>query len=185
MSVVNVFFADGFEEIEALTVVDLLRRVNIKTNMVSVTGNLKIAGGHGIDITADVLFEDCEEADMIVLPGGLKGTNTLKAHEGLKKMIIDYKEKNKYLAAICAAPTVYGAMGILKDRKACCYPGMEDELNCGEALMDDIVIDDKFITSRGAGTAMKLALALIGILENEETARKLADGIVYSIEEEA
>lgn len=182
MSIVNVFFADGFEEIEALTVIDLLRRVNIKTNMVSITGSLKVHGVHGIDIDADVLFEDCEEADMLVLPGGGPGTKNLKAHEGLKNMVMDSYNKNKYIAAICAAPTVLGGYGILKDRKACCYPEMEAGLCCEEALFDDVVIDDRIITSRGAGTAMKFALTLVGILLGEETARTLADGIVYSIE---
>lgn len=182
MSIVNVFFADGFEEVEALTVVDLLRRVGIKTNMVSITGNMKVNGAHGINIDADVLFENCEEADMIVLPGGMPGTNHLKAHEGLKKMIEEYYANNKYLAAICAAPTVYGGMGILKDRRACCYPGMEPGLNCLEALEDDVVIDDKIVTSRGAGTAMKFAISLVKLLIDDETADKLANTIVYAVE---
>lgn len=183
MSIVNIFFADGFEEIEALTVVDLLRRADIKTNMVSVTGDLKVHGAHGINIDADVLFDECGEADMLVLPGGMPGTNNLKAHQGLNDMIKAYDKNGKYLAAICAAPTVYGGMGLLSDKRACCYPGMEDGLKCAEALVDDVVIDGKYITSRGAGTAMKFALTLIGILKDEETAVKLANSIVYTLED--
>lgn len=183
MSSVNVFFATGYEEVEALTVVDILRRAGIETNMVSVTDDKMVKGAHGITVEADKLFEDIDDAaDMIVLPGGIPGTPNLKAHKGLEDMIKRYADnKDKYLAAICAAPTVYGEMGLLKERVATCYPGMEDGLNCSAALEDKVVIDGHFITSRGMGTAIHFGLALVGILTDSETAEKLAHSIVYDM----
>lgn len=183
MSSVNIFFATGYEEVEALTVVDLLRRAGIETNMVSVTGDKDVTGAHGITVHADKLFEEIgDDADMIVLPGGIPGTPNLKSHKGLADMINRYADnKDKYLAAICAAPTVYGEMGLLKDRVATCYPGLEDKLNCSKALKDKVVIDGPFITSRGMGTAIHFGIALVGLLVGDEAAEKLAHSIVYDM----
>ncbi len=109
----------------------------------------------------------------------MPGTLNLKAHEGLRKLINDYNVQGKLLCAICAAPTVYGSMGLLKERHATCYPGMEEELNAFEALDDAVVIDDNFITSRGVGTAIEFALAIVRNLIDDVTADKLASSIVY------
>ena len=130
MSEVCVFLADGFEEIEGLTVVDLLRRAGIETRTVSIMGQEEIQGAHGIIVKADSLFEntDFSEVKMLVLPGGMPGTIHLKEHKGLEELILKHNEEKKYLAAICAAPTVFGGMGILKGKKAICYPGMEEGL---------------------------------------------------------
>ena len=181
MKKANVFFAEGFEEVEALTVVDILRRAGIETDMVSVTGNKQVKGSHGINIEMDKLFEEIEIADAIVLPGGMPGTNNLKAHEGLNKLIKEYDAEGKLLCAICAAPTVYGEMGLLKQRHATCYPGMEGMLDCCEALEDAVVIDDNYITSRGVGTAIDFSLAIVRNLIDDVTADKLASSIVYKI----
>lgn len=182
---VYVFFAEGYEEVEALTVVDLLRRAKIDTKMVSVTGNLEVTSSHGVKVTMDMLFEDIkEEADMLVLPGGMPGTLNLKAHKGLVDMIHEYHAKGKYLAAICAAPTVYGELGLLKDTMACCYPDMEDGLVGANVLYDGVVIDGKMITSRGLGTAIPFGLSLVGIFQGIEAAEALAKKIVYNAEEE-
>ncbi|MGN0151779.1 MAG: DJ-1 family glyoxalase III [Wujia sp.] len=184
MSRVNIFFATGFEEVEALTVVDLLRRAGIETDMVSVTGDRNVTSSHGITVQTDKLFEDIDDsADMIVLPGGMPGTLNLKAHKGLAGMIRRYyDDKNKFLAAICAAPTVYGEMGLLQGRMATCYPGMEDGLVGATALEDKVVIDGRIITSRGLGTAIHFGLALVGILEGSGTAEDLASKIVYTMD---
>lgn len=184
MSSVNVFFATGYEEVEALTVVDLLRRAGVETTMVSVTGEKTVTSSHGVTIQMDKLFEEIDDsADMIVLPGGIPGTPNLKAHKGLAEMIERYAaDSSKYIAAICAAPTVYGEMGLLKDRMATCYPGMEDKLIGATPLEDKVVIDDRIITSRGLGTAIHFGLALVGILAGGEKAEELAGKIVYSIE---
>ncbi|MDO5126361.1 MAG: DJ-1/PfpI family protein [Eubacteriales bacterium] len=179
MSKVNIFFTNGFEEVEALTVVDLLRRANIETTMVSVTGELMVTGSHGISVQMDKLFEDLDDdADMLVLPGG-PGTKNLKQHDGLIAMIRRYDEAGKYLAAICAAPTVYGELGLLEGRMATCYPDMEDGLKGATPLLDSVVIDGRLITSRGVGTAISFSLALVGILTDAETAQSLAHKIVY------
>ncbi len=179
MSSVNMFFATGFEEVEALTAVDLLRRSGVNVNMISITDSREVTGSHGIIVTMDKIFSETEEADMIILPGGAKGTENLYACEPLKNMINRYYRENKYLAAICAAPTVFGRMGLLKERRATCYPGMEDELFCKEALEDGVVMDDKVITSRGLGTAIDFSLALVGVLVGEEQAESLANKVVY------
>ena len=132
MSKVYILVADGFEEIEGLTVVDLLRRARIDIKMVSITDTLKVVTSHNIEIRADVLLSDIinetELADMLVLPGGMKGTNNLKASSEVDSIIRKYREAGKYLAAICAAPTVYGEKGLLEGKKATCYPGLEDGL---------------------------------------------------------
>ena len=130
MKKVSVFFADGCEEIEALTVVDVLRRAGVHTDMVSVTGNLEVTGAHQIVITTDVRFEEMDFADteMLVLPGGMPGTLHLQEHEGLCTLLQAYDKEKKQIAAICAAPSVLGGLGILNGRKACCYPGFEEKL---------------------------------------------------------
>lgn len=179
MSKVNVFFATGYEEIEALTVVDILRRAGIETNMVSVTGEMAVTGAHGIEVKMDKVFEPSDEADMLVLPGGMPGTLNLLAHEGLTSKVKDYYAQGKYIAAICAAPTVFGKLGLLKERRATCYPGMEDELYCEEALSDAVVMDGKIITSRGMGTAIDFALALLAVLKDDDVAADMAEKIVY------
>ena len=127
---VCVFLSDGFEEIEGLTVVDLLRRAGIFVTTVSITGKLQIRGSHDICVQADKLFEemDYEEQYMVVLPGGMPGTIHLEEHEGVKNVLEKYYEEKKYIAAICAAPSIFGKMGFLKERKATSYPSKEAEL---------------------------------------------------------
>lgn len=183
MAKVYIFFATGCEEVEALTVVDLLRRAKIETVMVSVTGEKIVTSSHGVSIVTDALFEEIDDsADMIVLPGGLPGTHNLAAHAGLTQMIHRFDAASKYLAAICAAPTVYGKMGLLEGRMATCYPGMESELLDATTLEDGVVIDGRYITSRGLGTAIPFGLALVGLLTDTETAEALAHKIVYESE---
>lgn len=181
MSKVNVFFATGYEEVEALAVVDLLRRAGIETDMVSITDDLYVTGSHNITVKMDKTFDELDEsADVIVLPGGLKGTENLGAHTGLTDMIKRYNEQGRYIAAICAAPTVFGKLGLLNGVNATCYPGMEDELAGANKLTDKVVIDGNIITSRGMGTAIDFGLALVGMLKGFGTADNLASKIVYT-----
>ena len=181
MSEVKVFLADGFEELEGLTVVDLMRRAGIKVNTVSIMGRKEIHGAHGIDLTADETFEnaDFSDAGMLVLPGGMPGTLHLKEHAGLKELLLKFNEEENYLAAICAAPTVLGGLGLLEGKKAVCYPSMEDGLTGAKVLFENVVTDGNVTTSRGLGTAIDFALRLIEILKGRETAAKLAEQIVY------
>ena len=179
MSKVNVYLADGFEEVEGLTVVDLLRRVGIETDMVSIMGRKEITGARKIPVLADKLFEEQDDPDVIVLPGGMPGTLHLKAHEGLADLIRKANKEGKLLAAICAAPTIYGEMGLLEGKNATCYPGMEDKLLGANWQEKPVVVDGNFVTSRGVGTAIAFALTLVTILKDEETAKSLANSIVY------
>lgn len=181
MAKVYIFLAEGFEEIEGLTVVDLLRRAEIDITMVSITGSSKVIGSHGIEVTTDLLFEkaDFKDADMLVLPGGLPGTLHLMEHEGLGQLLQDFHQKGKDLAAICAAPRVLGTKGLLTGKRATCYPGNESYLN-GAIMVDaDVVEDDNVVTSRGMGTAIDFSLSLIGRLLDEETAKRIAASIQY------
>ena len=177
------FIAQGFEEIEGLTVVDLLRRASIEVVTVSIDGQLMVTGAHGITVKADCLFEEADfnGADMLILPGGMPGTRNLQAHSGLCNKIRVFEEAGKFLSAICAAPVVLGANGALEGKKATCYPGFEDELNCAEVLGDPVVWDRNVITSRGLGTAIEFALAIIERLRNREEAVKAAESIIYPI----
>jgi len=177
---VYVHFAEGFEEIEAVAIVDVLRRGGIETKSVSVTGNLTVCGSHGISICTDILFEDVDYGDceMIVLPGGMPGTTNLLAHEGLTSHIISFAKNKKYLAAICAAPMVFGKLGLLESKKATIYPGMEENLIGAMAQSDRVVIDGNIITSKGPGTALEFSLALVSILKSEEEAAKLKKAMV-------
>lgn len=179
---VSVFLADGFEEIEGLTVVDLLRRAGVETQTVSITGNLEIHGAHGIDVKADILFEDLGEdpIDMLVLPGGMPGTVNLEAHQGLKGFIREFHDKEKYIAAICAAPSILGHMGILEGRRACSYPSKEGELAGAVVVPEPVAADGHIITSRGMGTAILFGLELISILCGKGKADEIKESIVFA-----
>lgn len=182
MSEVCIFLADGFEEVEALTPVDLLRRADIKVTTVATGSSLYVKGSHNITVAADILFEDkdFESTDMLILPGGMPGTTNLKAHEGLARLILDFNAKGKKLGAICAAPTVLGSLNLLDGRKAVCYPGCEGGLGKAEIPENvTFVTDGNITTSRGAGTAMDFALELIRVLEGEDAAKNIKDSVIY------
>lgn len=176
-----IFLADGFEEIEGLTVVDILRRAGINAVTVSVTGNKEITGSHKIHVRADILFEesDFKDGSLFVLPGGMPGTLSLKAHAGLAEILGKAYSEGKYVAAICAAPTVLSGLGMLKDRKACAYPSFEDSLECGEVLRQPVVKDGNIITGRGMGAAIPFALELTALLTDKDKAEEIRTSIVY------
>lgn len=180
---VYVHLAEGFEEIEAFTVVDLLRRAGIETETVSVTGKLPVTGAHGIDVIADVLFDDASygSCEMIVLPGGLPGATNLDGHDGLREKLYSFNNQEKWIAAICAAPLVLGHAGILKGKKATCYPGFEKELDGAEISPGNVVSDKKVITSRGPATAMDFALKIVSELKGKEAADEVAAGLLYAL----
>lgn len=182
MSKVYVFLADGCEEIEALTPVDLLRRAGIEVSTVSIMGRKTICSSHNIKIEADCLFEenDLGDGDAYVLPGGMPGSEHLAACEPLIRLIDEKLKQGRQIAAICAAPAlVLGEHGFLKGKKATCFPAMESRLNCGEALTDAVVTDGNITTSRGMGTAIAFGLELIRLLMDEKSAKDMAAKIVY------
>ena len=176
-----VFLAEGFEEIEALTVVDILRRDNIVVQTVSISNDLKVNGAHGIQVTADKLLKDIKQSDaaLLVLPGGMPGTLNLKECEPLMDMVKQFAQTNRRIAAICAAPTVLGDLGILEGKKACCYPGMEGQLKGAVVSTEEVVTDGNITTSRGMGTAIPFALELVRIFDSETEAGALKRKIVY------
>ena len=181
MSKVLIFMAEGHEEIEALTVVDLLRRAGIEIETVSITGDKKVKGSHGITTLCDKFIENVnfEEADMLVLPGGMPGTLNLGLCEPLMDQIHGFNTSGKKLAAICAAPTVFGKAGLLEGKKATCYPGMEGDLIGAKVSADSVCHDGNIITSRGLGTAIPFALEIIKTFQGEEEAEKIAKSVVY------
>jgi 4-methyl-5(b-hydroxyethyl)-thiazole monophosphate biosynthesis len=180
MKKVNIYFAEGFEEIEAITIVDVLRRADVDAKMISISGKKEVKGAHGIEVTADELFENADNtgADMLVLPGGMPGTRYLGEHEGLKEVILDFAKNNKYIAAICAAPSVLGKLGLLDKKKAVCYPGFEDTLKGAVIGADIISQEENFITSKGPGTAIYFALRLVELLVGKEAALELREGMI-------
>ncbi len=175
------FLATGFEEVEALTVVDILRRGGVDCKTVSITGDDMVTSSHKVTICADLLFEnqDLMDGDMLIMPGGIPGTPNLKAHAGLDKLIHQYHTAGKYLAAVCAAPTIYGEKGLLEGKDATCFPGMEEGLIGANVKTDKVVCDGQFITSRGMGTCVDFGLMLLEKLTDKETANTIGRKIVY------
>ncbi|MBQ0079426.1 MAG: DJ-1/PfpI family protein [Eubacterium sp.] len=179
---VYVHLANGFEEIEALMTVDMLRRAKVDVQLVSVTGELIVHGAHNIDVQADILFEeaDYDSCEMIVLPGGMPGALNLQNHEGLKEKIMMFAQAGRNLAAICAAPMVFGAHGIFEGNKATIYPGMEDRLVGAVPVNAGAVKDGNIITGKGPGFAADFALTILETLTDKETADSVAEGFLIS-----
>lgn len=181
---VYLFLADGFEEIEALTPVDLLRRAGVEVKTVGVTGKCA-TGSHGIKVESDVTMEEalCDLADaesnfeMMVLPGGMPGAANLDASEGVDKFIKEAVKRDAYLAAICAAPMIYGKRGLLDGRDATCYPGFEKYLTGAKYYEASVIVDGNFITSDGMGSALDFALQLVSVLKGEDEAERLAESV--------
>lgn len=182
MSKVYIFLADGFEEVEGLTVVDLLRRAGIGIETVSIKDSREVESSHGISLLADRVFKDTDfsDADILVLPGGMPGTLHLKEYKPLTDLLQSFYNKGGKVAAICAAPSVFGALGFLRGRRATSYPSFLDKLEGAEISLDSVVVDGNVTTSRGMGTAIDFGLCLIGQLEGKEKADEIAESIVYS-----
>lgn len=175
-----IFFAEGFEEIEAITPVDILRRAGIEVITVSITNTRRVTGSHGIEITTDFLINEIKDipADMLILPGGLPGADNLNRCMELKQMLQKHSDSGKSIGAICAAPMVLGEMGILKNKKATCYPGFEKHLHGAEVSANAVESSSNIITGQGVGAAMKFSLELVAHLIDTQTANELAKKIV-------
>lgn len=181
MNRTGVFLADGLEEIEGLTVVDILRRAGVEVVTISVSGKKEVTGAHQITILADELFEqvDFKKLHGVVLPGGMPGTLNLMKHEGVNRILHQFDEEGKLVAAICAAPSVLGQAGLLKGRKATCYPGFEEKLTGAATLAEPVVQDGNIITSRGMGTAIPFALSLTAYFQGQEKAEEIGASIIW------
>ena len=175
---VYVFLADGFETIEALAVVDMFRRAKIDTMTVGVTGK-EVKTSHSINVTADITIDELNinDANAIVLPGGMPGTLNLEANSVVQSSIDYCVENGKYVCAICAAPSILGHKGLLKGREAICFPGFEEDLS-GATISDKYVVTDgKFITARGAGVAVDFGLEIVKALAGNDLSNKIRETI--------
>lgn len=181
MSKVVVFLADGFEEIEGLTVVDMLRRAGITVITASIQSVKEVKGAHNITVLADELVEDVDykQVDMVVLPGGMPGTLHLGACKKVTDTVQEFFKAGKEVAAICAAPSVLGDLGILQGKEATCYPGFEERLTGAKTTKDPVVSDGNVTTSRGMGTAILFGAKLIEKLAGKEKAQEILDSIIY------
>lgn len=174
------FLADGFEEIEALATVDVLRRAEVDVTMVSVTPTLAVMGAHGIPVVADILLDgkDFPDADILFLPGGMPGASTLASCKELGDILLRaVSDGHTRIAAICAAPMVLGGLGILEGRKATCYPGFESYLKGAVTTGAQVEVDGLVTTGRGPGASLEFALRLVADLVGQDVADKLAEGM--------
>ncbi|MDF2613229.1 MAG: hypothetical protein K0S71_1015 [Clostridia bacterium] len=176
---IAVYFAEGYEEIEALSVVDVLRRAEIEVVMTGISG-ISVKSARGITIGMDTTIEDLnhEDIDMIVLPGGMPGVSNLEKSELVMQNIKEFKIRGKWLAAICAAPSILGKLGLLKGEKATCYPGCEKYLDQCSYVDERTVISNKVITGKGAGTALEFAFTLLEIISGKPTADKIKKAMI-------
>ena len=182
MSKALLFLAEGFEEVEAITPADFLRRAGIEVVLVGV-GSEAVTGAHGITIEADITLEklsvqDAENADALVIPGGIPGADNIAAEEKISSLITDFNRSGRLIAAICAAPAVVlGPVGVMDGKKATCYPGFESRFESGTVFSEDRVTEDgNLITSRGPGTAAEFSAAIIKRLEGAEAAESIRKG---------
>lgn len=181
MNKLGIFMADGCEEIEGLTVVDIARRADIEIMMISITGKREVTSSHKVTFLADALAAEVnyEELDGIILPGGMPGTLNLGADETVNKTIKEFAAAGKLVGAICAAPSVLGAAGLLAGKKATCHPGFEEKLIGAVTCEDAVVVDGNVITSRGMGTAIPFALEIVRYFKDDEAVETLRKGLVY------
>lgn len=184
MAIIALFLADGCEEIEALTQADILRRARMDVDILSIMDTENVITSHNIHVKADGMIGDADfsKYDGIILPGGLKGTENLKKHPIVRKEVQEFFDAGKLVAAICAGPTVLGDVGILKGKRATCYPGCEEGLIGAEVIKSaPAVRDGNIITARGMGASISFGLQILEYFEGEEAAKKMAEKIIYRI----
>ena len=178
---VYLFLAEGFEEIEALCVLDILRRAKVDIKTVGVTGKT-VCGSHNIPVVCDITenqLDISEDFDMIILPGGLPGADNLNASSVVDAFIAKAAENGKFICAICAAPYILGVRGLLKGKRATCYPGFEGKLEGATVVSSGVVRDGKIITGRAMGSATDFALEIAEALCGKEVRDRLKDSIIY------
>lgn len=178
-----VFLAEGFEEVEAVGTIDVLRRGGIETTVISITQALSVKGAHNLNIVADALFNDVDfsDADALVLPGGMPGSSNLNAFNPLKELLKKQYNAGKWVAAICAAPLVLGGLGFLKERKATCYPSFEPTLEGAVVTGKVVEVDGNVITGKGPGLVFNFALAIVEALQGKAVADEVAAGLLFSL----
>ena len=182
MKKVYVFLADGFEDVEALIPVDVLRRGGVDVTTVSISDFPLVTSAHGVNIETDIMFEqgDFSDADLIFLPGGMPGASNLFAHKGVCKVVVDQFAAGKKVAAICAAPgVVLGQLGILEGKKATCYPGFEQMLDGATYTADLVTVDGNVTTAEGPAAAFPFAYDLLAQLVDKKTSDQIAEGMRF------
>ena len=173
------FLATGFEECEFVAPLDILRRGGVKALSVSITDEYEVEGANGLVVKADLLLRDlqCDDAAMLVLPGGMPGAANLRACDELREIIMAAYERQVKIAAICAAPMVFGALGLLEGKRAACYPGFEGELGGAEYTNAPCVTDGLITTGRSPGYAYDFGYSLLALLMGQETAQQVRSGM--------
>lgn len=186
MKKVYLFLAQGFELIEGFTVVDILRRAGVDVVTVSITGEKMVMSSHNVEVKADQLFEETKFSDamMYVLPGGMPGTTNLYAHKGLQQLLLEANDKDIKLAAICAAPSVFGLNHLLEGKEATCYPGFEEKLLNAKVSTKSVVVDGNMVTGKGMGVSIPFALQIVKMLVSKEKAEEIRQSIEYPFEME-
>ncbi|MDO4966263.1 MAG: DJ-1/PfpI family protein [Lachnospiraceae bacterium] len=179
---VYLFLAEGCEECEALITVDILRRGGVDVTTVSISDSEYITSSHNITFKADAKLSEINKdaADMLILPGGMPGTNNLMACKELTDLVVKYNTAGKRIAAVCAAPTIFGQLGLLNGKRATCFKGMEDKLTGAIVSEEQVVTDGTITTSRGLGTTIPFALELLKLLVSEEAANMISSKIIYT-----
>ncbi len=182
MKKVFIFLAEGFEEGEFIIPFDVFFRAGLDITSVSISDSLNVISAHSVTIKADKLFTECDfnNGDLLFLPGGMPGTNNLNAYEPLKQLITDYYNKGKLVSAICAAPIILGGLGLLKGKKATCYPGFENKLIDANTTQNKVEVADNIITGKGVGAAFDFSLTLVSLLIDNETADKVKQQMMIS-----
>ncbi|RMD75509.1 MAG: DJ-1/PfpI family protein [Lentisphaerae bacterium] len=176
-----VLLADGFEEIEALAPVDVLRRAGLDILLASITGNRRVRGSHGIEVTADILLAELETIpDLLILPGGLPGAENLAGSREVIALIRDCAQANKLIAAICAAPIALEEAGIMKGKRFTCYPGFETRVQSGQYTAARVECDGNIVTGKGPGAAMEFAITLTAMTAGENVAQRLRNGMMMA-----
>ena len=176
------FLADGFEETEATGTADVLRRAGVDVSIVSISDEHEVEGAHGISILADELLSEADfaDTDALILPGGMPGASNLNACEALKQLLVGHHAKGKLVAAICAAPLVLGGLGLLKGRRATCYPGFEQRLAGATLTAEAVVTDGNIITGKGPGFVFDFALQIVAYLQTKAVADQVAGGLLFT-----
>ena len=178
---IYLFLANGFEEIEALATVDVLRRCSLETKTVSIGSSKNVDGAHGMIVCADLLFSEISEnsADALVLPGGMPGADNLSKHDELACLLKEQNAKGKLIAAICAAPMVLGKLGLLDGRKATCYPGFESYLKGATPTGNMVEIDGNIITGKGPAAAIPFATAIASRFVDGKKVKEVLEGMLF------
>ena len=176
------FLATGFEDVEALIPVDIFRRAGLEVKTVSVTGERLVESAHGVRIESDILFEDAnfDDADLLMLPGGLPGATNLRDHEGLCNALLAHAGKGRKVAAICAAPMVLGKLGLLKGRRATCYPGFESHMTGAEYTAELFTIDGNITTGEGPAATFPYAYAILEQFVDKATVDGIREGMRFN-----